>query len=199
MPLSIQEAKTIEDKKWYKKLIPKHIDRSLSPEKVDGIIFASMESALEVYASIKDDLARFGPNRLEAYRAIFERYHVRINHDYETHPTNLLAMYDVHHNELSIMHNSIANFHTNIAEKALHDYISLETLQRMVLAHELYHVIEMNEADIYTYQKIYKRKFLFFTREERLSAASEIGAYHFVKLAENLAFNPMFLEDIDIS
>lgn len=191
MSVSLDQGLMIPDLVWYKHLFKKNEFRSLSQEEVDGIILSSMDAAEAVYNHYEDQI------KLGDFRALLNLYQVKVRIEEETVST-LLGMYDVKNNALTIFKRSIENFLHNIENKGMGDLVSYQMLENLVMAHEFYHIVEMNEPGIYTYQKLMSRRFLFFRWKERLTTASEIGAYHFVKLALGLNFNPMLLEDIEI-
>lgn len=191
MPVSLDRGRQIPDPVWYRHLFKEHEFRSLPLEEVNGIILSSMQAAQEVYDRFQDRILTGD------FRGLLDLYGARVRLDEET-VSSLLAMYDVKNNHLTIFKKSIENFLANIEAKSMGDLVSYETLINLVMAHEFYHMVEMNEPGIYTYQKLRTKKFLFFKWQDRLVAASEIGAYHFVKLALGLDFNPMLLEDIEI-
>jgi hypothetical protein len=186
--MTFAEAKKISDEVWYRDLFRKEELKRFSDEEVASIIQKCMETAEQCCAMFAQ----------QDFRKVYAHYGVRIVTNTQMEATNLLAYYDANLNGLELQSNSIEQFYQRLVAAGLEDVLSFEKLQEMILAHELYHVIEMNEKDIYTYQKIDTRKFLFFTWKKRLVTASEIGAYHFTKLSCQLTFNPRALEEISL-
>ncbi len=180
--------KFTSDADWYQRLFQARELRLLSPEDVSEVILFSMDTAKKAYQQYEELIAEGG------YEAVFAEYSVAIQYVDTNVSSQVLALYDVEQNVLKIFRASIEAFYQHVLGKALEFSVSLEEVYRIVLAHELYHVIEMNE-NLYTYQKIMPRTFLGFRWRKRLVVASEIGAYHFAKLAENLPYNLMVLED----
>lgn len=188
--MRLEEALKKTDSEWYKDLFKSHELRRLSEGEVAAVISASVKAAEEMWEKVKDDYEAAGPE------ALLKRYGVRVVSQDLNQATNLLAYYDLDSNTLRLQTQSIEAFGRRIEEGGCAELFPPENLPRMVLTHELYHVLEMNEPDVYTYRKLLPQKFLFFKWQERLATASEIGAYHFTKLALKLDFPPQFLEEL---
>ena len=190
--MTFAEAKKVSDEVWYKDLFKEEELKSFSQDEAASIIHKCMETAQQCCDMFPDALAK------QDFQSVYAHYGVRIMSNAQMEATNLLAYYDATLNGLELQTNSIKQFYDRLLEADLGEIISYEKLEEMILAHELYHVIEMNENDVYTYQKIDTRKFLFFSWKKRLVTASEIGAYHFTKLSCQLDFNPRALEEISL-
>ncbi len=188
--MRLDEALKISDEAWYKTLFKAHDLRRLSEEEVAAVISGSMQAAEMLWAKYGDAYAEKGAEGL------LDSFGVRVVVQSENPATNLLAFYDLDQNVLRLQSQSVRAFGKRIADAGCGDLVSPEWLAQMVLTHELYHVLEMNEDDIYTYRKLITRKILCFEKKERLPAASEIGAYHFTKLALKPDFPLLFLEEL---
>lgn len=190
MTITLGQALLKSDTDWYRELFKDYELKRLPPKEVASIITSSMASAELLWNQFQVDYDAKGP------RSLLQRYGVSIHEQMVQTATNLLAFYDVDRNSLQLQSASIDAFHKRIRDAGYGQLMTIEDLTQMVLTHELYHVLEMNEADVYTYQKIIPRKFLFFNWSERLKSAGEVGAYHFTKLAMRLNFPPQFLEEL---
>lgn len=174
------EYSNIEPYDLYKELLKKY--KSLSDNCIDEIIEKSTECALKVYNNIEES---------KPILTYFERYNVKI-YEIENDKISMLSFYDKSSNELVIINNNIRKYLKNY-NRVCRSRINEDKLKNIVLAHEFYHVYEMNEKNIYTYSNIYKRKFLGFSWNEKIPEASEIGANEFSKLYNDLDINPIIM------
>lgn len=188
--MTLEEAKQKPDQDWYRELFKKHELKRLSNEEVASIITASMGTATDFWERYQTRYQSEGP------QALLESMGVKVYEQIVQEPTNLLAYYDVDQNTLQLQIASINAFHSRVVDAGYAHLLTLEDCRRMVLTHELFHVLEMNEPDAYTYGKIMPKRFLFFRWSSRLKTAGEVGAYHFTKLAMPFDFPPQFLEEL---
>lgn len=188
--MTLEDARNKSDAEWYRELFKSYELRRLPETEVAQIIKGSMKAAETLWAEVCESYREYGP------ASLLEHYGVRIIEQENNQASNLLAYYDKDLNVLQLQTASLKAFQKHIADAGYGSLLSLEEAREMVLSHELYHVLEMNGDNVYTYRKLLKRKFLGFTRSVRLVSASEIGAYHFTKLAMGFDFPPQFLEEI---
>lgn len=67
----------------------------------------------------------------------------------------------------------------------------------VVLLHELFHVIQFNDKEMFVNKKhIVLNKFFGIERKARLSSLEEVAAFSFVKEFMNLSFNPEILNPV---
>lgn len=177
------EYSNIKSYDLYRDLLKKY--KYLSSDSIDEIIEKSIQCAQKIYKEIDKDAPI-----LEH----FEKYKVKI-FEIDNDKINMLSFYDKGSNELVVVNNKLRKYleDYNVASSS---EITEDRLRQIVLAHEFYHVYEMNEKNIYTYSNIYKRKFLGFTWKDKIPEASEIGANEFSKLYNNLDFNPIIMNKI---
>ena len=185
--MSLQDLLNKPDYEWYKGLFSKSEQEKLSSEEMDDIIKKSIASAEEVYDQFSADIELIGIERL------IERYGTEISFNDMNESDTVIAMYDQKDNLLIIFNHSITELHNQIKKRKLEDSIDKDLFQNLMLSHELYHIIEMNEKDIYTYSEFYNYKVLGFNRKKRLSVAGEIGAFHFSKLVNEIDFSPCII------
>ncbi len=185
--MSLQELMNKPDYEWYKDLFSKSQQEKLSAEEMDDIIKKSIASAEDVYEQFSSDLELIG------IESLIERYGTEISFNDMNESNTVIAMYDQKDNLLIIFNHSITELHNQIKKQNLEDSIDKDLLQNLILSHELYHIIEMNEKDIYTYSEFYSYKVLGFKRKKRLDVAGEIGAFHFSKLVNEINFSPCII------
>lgn len=188
--MSMQEFINKSDYAWYKELFNKTEKEKLTSEEMDEIIQNSITSAEEVYAKFAADIELVG------VEGLIKRYGTEVSYNDLNESNTVIAMYDKKDNLLIIFNHSIAELHSQIKKRGIEDIISKELLKNLILSHELYHIIEMNEEDIYTYSEFYTYKFLGFSRKKRLAVASEIGAFHFSKLLNEIDFSPCIISSL---
>lgn len=69
--------------------------------------------------------------------------------------------------------------------------------KNLVLWHEIFHMLEEEDATIYTRRPILEKYFLGRRKRLPLDCASEIGAIYFSKLVTNISFNPRVFEGME--
>lgn len=187
--MAIEKLLEKTDKAWYRELydeIPKSFQNQIS---FKDVFLGSIRSAEECYRRfyVEGDESEL-LNRIKDY-GVTVRYI-----DPQIESSNI-AYYDDTQKELVIFEGTVNRLHQRIVDKGLADKISLQLFKNVILSHELYHMIEMNEVNIYSYSKLVEIKFLgLFKRKEQLEVASEIAAYHFSKLVNQLEFSPRIVE-----
>ncbi|SEO74631.1 hypothetical protein SAMN04488134_11226 [Amphibacillus marinus] len=74
-------------------------------------------------------------------------------------------------------------------------HVSPSQLTDIILAHELYHHIECEEAEVYTQmEQVVLWRFLFYKHRSQVRAASEIAAMSFAQQMNKLNFSPFVLD-----
>lgn len=182
--MNIQRLLEKNDREWYRGLFNKDERKKLSEEEMDDIIDRSIQSAEDVYEQFTNELQLLG------IEGLIEKYGSSISYNDLNKSNTVIAMYDNKENLLIIFNHSIAELNNQIQKLKLSEQIPKDVLKKLILSHELYHIIEMNEENIYTYSEIYNYTFLGFSRKKRLAVASEIGAFHFSKLVNEIDFSP---------
>ena len=184
---SLKEMLAKSDAEWYREEFNRTEQKKLSSHEMDEIIKKSIKSAEEVFKSVKEDLNVIGSV------GMVENYGTEVSFNTENDSNRLIAMYDRRENMLIIFNHSIDTLHQRIKDAGKDRNLDKATLRDLIIAHELYHIIEMNEKDIFTYSKFYETKILGFTRKNRMATASEIGAFHFSKLVTGVNFSPCII------
>lgn len=151
--------------------------KKLSLEDKIEIINKSKETASEVYLHLQKT------NRLNL-NDLFNDYGVKIIFN-DSEDYAILSYYDKANNELRIYKKTIETY-IEVLEANSEYSFTYEKFLDILLAHEFFHVFEMNEENVYTFTDIYKRKVLFFEIREKILEASEIGANEFSRLYNNM-------------
>lgn len=193
--MHIHELVNKSDYEWYKELFTNYQRKKISDDEIDEIIYNSMDCAEEVYSKFAKEIESY-TTKNEVIKKLIGKYGTKVTYNMLDNSDKVIAAYDSHDNKLVIYNHSITTLYTQIQKLAFDDILNRETLENLVLSHELYHAIEMNEEDIYTYSEMYTSKFLWFTNKRRLSVAGEIGAFHFSKLVNDLDFSPCIIGSI---
>lgn len=188
--MKIQKLLEKSDYEWYKGIFNKDERKKLSDKEMNDIIDKSIQSAEEVFNRFGGEIEMLG------IEGLIEKFGSTISYNDLNKSNTVIAMYDNKENLLIIFDHSIEDLNNQIHKLGITDYISPDLLDNLILSHELYHIIEMNEADIYTYSEIYSYNFLGFSRKKRLTAASEIGAFHFSKLVNEIGFSPCLISSL---
>lgn len=188
--MAIQKLLGKSDYEWYKGIFNKDERKKLSEREMDDIIDKSIQSAEEVFERFDEEIQILG------IEGLIKKYGSTISYNDLNKSNTVIAMYDNKENLLIIFDHSIEELNNQIHKLGMSDYISRHLLNNLILSHELYHIIEMNEANIYTYSEIYSYNFLGFSRKKRLTVASEIGAFHFSKLVNEIDFSPCVISSL---
>lgn len=187
MMSSLKEMLSKSDYDWYREEFNQTEQKKLSSHEMDDIIRKSIKSAEDVFENAKEDLNVMGSV------GMVEHYGTKVSFNTENDSNRLIAMYDRRENMLIIFNHSIDTLHERIKQAGMSRILDKDTLRDLIIAHELYHIIEMNEEDVFTYSKFYETKILGFTRKNRLATASEIGAFHFSKIVTGVNFSPCII------
>lgn len=151
------------------------------------IINKSKETAYKVYTYFEKK------NKLNLYD-LFNDYGVKLTYN-DSEDYGILSYYDKGNNDLRIYKKTIENYISVLAANSEYCF-TYESFLDILLAHEFYHVYEMNEENVYTFSEIYKRKVLFFSIKEKILEASEIGANEFSRLYNNMDVSLEILNNI---
>ena len=177
------------DTQWYKELFTNSEKKSLSEEKINEIVVKSMESAENVFIRYRFKLEQLG------IVETINNFGVKVSFNTINKSNTVIAMFDNKAKELIIFESSISELLIRM-NNWQQNFIDEEKLKKIILAHELYHIIEMHDKNIYTFSKINKKNFWGISLNSRIVAASEIGAFHFSKLVNNLTFSPCLIGKI---
>lgn len=161
--------------------------KKLSLEDKIEIINKSKDTANEVYLHFKKR------NKLNL-NDLFTDYGVKIFFN-DSEDYGILSYYDKANNELRIYKKTIETY-IEVLEANSEYSFSYEKFLDILLAHEFFHVYEMNEEKVYTFTDMYKRKVLFFEIGEKILEASEIGANEFSRLYNNMDVSLEILNNI---
>lgn len=181
---TLEELLKKPDDEWYKEEFNRAEEKKLSVTEMDKIVQKSKKSAEDVYLEVKNDLNNLGIDDM------INRYGTEVSYNEKNDSDRLIAMYDNKKNMLIVFNHSLNTLHQRIQNIGMEHLLDKKILKALVTSHELYHIIEMNEEDIYTYSKMYESNFLGFSKMSRIATASEIGAYHFSKLVTGVSFSP---------
>ncbi|AZP03602.1 hypothetical protein [Jeotgalibaca ciconiae] len=191
--MELSELLNKTDYEWYEELFKELSPTILKSINVQEVIEKSVISAEKVYKMLQLE------NSETNLTAVIESYGVTVVHVDELISSPNIALYDDSEKKLVIFTSTVKRLHQLILKKGMGELIDEKQFKQLILSHELYHIIEMNEADIYTYSKILKRKrFGFLKKTEQLPVASEVGAYHFSKILNQLQFSPRVIEVLPI-
>ncbi len=183
----LEEMLAKSDKDWYREEFNRTEQKKLTTDEMDDIIKKSIKSAEDVYENVKVDLVAMGSE------GMIENYGTKVTFNTKNDSNRLIAMYDRRENMLIIFNHSIDTLHERIKNAGMSRILDKKTLKDLIIAHELYHIIEMNEEDVFTYSKFYESTILGFTKKSRLATASEIGAFHFSKIVTGVNFSPCII------
>ena len=175
------------DYEWYKEVFNRSEQKKLSEEQMDEIIQKSVETAENVFHKVKNKFDSIGINEM------INQYGTDVSYNDLNDSDTVIAMYDRNINVLIVFNHSLDTLHRRIEDIGMGDILDRETLKQLVISHELYHIVEMNEENIYTYSELYESKILGFARKSKIKAASEIGAYHFSKLVTGIQYSPCII------
>lgn len=170
----MESTKNLE-KRLYLKSLEKY--KNLGKNQKLDLIEKSKECAREIFDKLK------AQKKLDL-KDLFKDYKLSIVFN-EDEDYNILSFYDKSINELKIYKKTIERYLDLLKAGSDYDF-SYDTFLPILLAHEFYHVYEMNEKGVYTFSNLNKRKFLFFSIGGKIPEASEIGANEFSKIYNNL-------------
>lgn len=177
------------DQAWYEELFQQLSPFLLKQVNQNEVIARAMACAEECYSRYPVN------NDCDSLMETITSYGVQVRYVDQQITSPNLAYYDDSQKELVIFESTVNHIYFKMMEKGLDEYLSKEDLNCLILSHELYHMIEMNEADIYSYSDLLEVKWLgFFKKKVKLEVASEIAAYHYSKCVTKLPFSPRIVE-----
>lgn len=185
-----EELLATPDEAWYADLFTKSEKTRFSKEEQEKIISQSMKAAKKVFQQYDAAI------QLTGLESIVSKYGVKVVYNQLNTSNTVIAMYDNKAKQLIIFQSSLIELLQRMKANGLEDLLTEELLKNLILAHEIYHIIEMHEPDIYTFSKIEEKKVLGITVKNRVKTASEIGAFHFSKLVNELPYSPCFIGKI---
>lgn len=177
------------DWEWYEELFQQLPPSLIKKVDQDDVIKRAVACAEECYNRypVKNDR--------DSLMETITSYGVQVRYVDQQIISPNLAYYDDSQKELVIFESTVAHIYLKMCEKGLDEFLSKEAFYCLILSHELYHMIEMNEADIYSYSDLLEIKRLgFFKKKIKLEVASEIAAYHYSKCVTELPFSPRIVE-----
>ena len=140
--MKIQKLLEKSDYEWYKGIFNKDERKKLSDKEMNDIIDKSIQSAEEVFNRFGGEIEMLG------IEGLIEKFGSTISYNDLNKSNTVIAMYDNKENLLIIFDHSIEDLNNQIHKLGITDYISPDLLDNLILSHELYHIIEMNEANI---------------------------------------------------
>lgn len=159
--------------------------KTLSDEERLEIIRRSKETAESLYF---EHLNSPATRQLDVTKDLIRGYEVSIHENPQEAP--LIANFDNNAKQLTVFSSSVRKLYEKLTDYDDFD-LNEEEYLNTILSHELFHIIEMNEENIYTYRHLKEEKILFFKKPARIEAASEVGAFHFSKLMNDLPYSPI--------
>lgn len=178
-------ADLADENDLYDNLFTSREKKTLSQSEIEFILKKSKETAEEIFSNVLEINPALG---LVATKKFILNYGVKVQT--VEHVAPLLASFDNRLKKLTLYTASIDKLYHQLL--TFEDFtLTYDELLNTVLSHELFHIIEMNEPDIYTYRFLSEEKCLFCKRPVRVEAASEIGAFHFAKIMNDLPYSPI--------
>ena len=186
----LEEVMQRSDEEFYQDLFTAAQVKKLTNAERVSIMQQSIHSAEAVYKQVAREIELCG------IVAVIERYGTKLSYNELNEADTVIAMYDKKENLLIMFEHAIAQLQKQVVKKGMQKQFGDQLLKNLILAHELYHIIEMNEKDVFTYTKFFQYKWLGLTRHKRLAVASEIGAFHFSKLVNKIDFSPCVIHSL---
>lgn len=79
--------------------------------------------------------------------------------------------------------------------ESLKNLINVELIEKIIIGHELYHVLEDRNQTLQSQQKFAFKRYKFLSAKRmRIQALSEYGAMYFSRLINNLPYSPYVLD-----
>lgn len=184
----VQVMQVHSDEFWYEQLLDTDpAAKQLNHAEKSDIIRNCMQEAARQLSCIEEE---YGAHRPEEY---LERLGFTIVHDTpELMPTFLyMGMMYPGSKTVALNETVIALGESRLQNRLSSDDPMRTQFRPIILFHELYHVWEESHPQVYTRNCTVTDRWLgLLTRQQRIEAASEIGAIHFSKLASGVSFNP---------
>lgn len=188
--MTMQQLIRKSDYEWYKGLFSSQEKKKITKIEQNLIIDKSIACAQEIYNKFWANITEFG------LEETIKNYGVEISYNDLNESDTVIAMYDKKANLLIVFNHAINELIKQVKVLGLQEMISKRLLINLVLSHELYHIIEMNEPNIFTYSKFYEYSLLGYKKKKRLTVASEIGAFHFSKVINGIDFSPCVIGEL---
>lgn len=178
-------AELADENDLYYNLFTSREKKTLSQSEIEFILKKSKETAEEIFLK---ELEAKPARGLVATKSFILKYGVKVQR--VDHAVPLLASFDNRLKKLALYSPSIDKLYHQLL--TFEDFtLTYDELLNTILSHEVFHMIEMNEPDIYTYRFLREEKCLFCKTAVRVEAASEIGAFHFAKIMNDLPYSPI--------
>ncbi|GLC80141.1 hypothetical protein LBYZC6_22550 [Lacrimispora brassicae] len=188
----IEKIAAVHDVTWYSRVLKNHpASCELSKEEEQEVLFYSMQTAEKYASELKKGYGTVSGVSLAGNMGLS----IKRTKEELRKPFLYMGIYEPEEGTVILNDSTLNAIKGFIKEYDLTEIIREETLEEIVLFHEIFHWIEENTPGIYTRSKMLKRPvWNLFPRSRGLDGAGEVGAIHFSKIMSGISYSPCLYE-----